>query len=276
MGKIIKGYFEEDYSLVIEDDSDAEIVKSRIFFHDEEPPLTEEGEEEAPEDYEARGGAVVWRHVLTIGFAGKKRSGKDAAAQIARGHLEEAGWVVHTISFADALREYALKLNPWVVSDYEDPPYATDPQRLSRIVRVFGWEGHKDTSYAESVREALQRLGTDVMRAVDEDVWVRLAARKVQEILKDNPDGDLAFIFTDVRFENEAQFILAKSGAVFEMCRPGLNNEDSHASESLELEPNGINIFRIENDDTVQALGDKVLDALIHSVPQPQVKETRP
>ena len=49
--------------------------------------------------------------------------------------------------------------------------------------------------------------------------------------------------------------------------------KDSHASESLELEPNGINIFRIENDDTVQALGDKVLDALIHSVPQPQVKE---
>ena len=50
MGKIIKGHFEEDYSLVIEDDSDAEIVKSRIFFHDEEPPLTAEEEEEAPDD----------------------------------------------------------------------------------------------------------------------------------------------------------------------------------------------------------------------------------
>ena len=50
MGKIIKGYFEEDYSLVIEGDSDAEVVKSTMYFHDEEPPLTVEEEEEAPED----------------------------------------------------------------------------------------------------------------------------------------------------------------------------------------------------------------------------------
>ena len=203
---------------------------------------------------------MTGRHVLTIGFAGKKRSGKDTAAQIARWHLEEAGWEVHTIGFADALREYALKLDPWVVSDYD-----REPQPLSRVIKAFGWENCKGTSYAESVREVLQRLGTDVMRAVDEYVWVRLAASKVRGILEDNPDDYLAFIFTDVRFENEAEYILATSGAVFEMRRPGLNSEDSHASESLELEPNGFNIFRIENDDTVQALGDKVLDALIQA-----------
>ena len=253
MGKIIKGYFEEGYSLLIEDDGDAGIVKSRIFFHDEEPPLTAEEEEEAPEDLSA--GDTVTK---IIGFAGKKRSGKDTAAQIARRYFEEAGWEVHLIGFADALREYALKLNPWVVSDYD-----RQPQPLARVISTFGWENCKGTSYAESVREVLQRLGTDIMRAADEDVWVKLAARKMQETLEGNPHSRPVFIFTDVRFENEVQFILENSGAVFEMHRPGRSNEDSHVSESLELEPNGFNILRIENDDTVRALGKKVLDALI-------------
>lgn len=261
MGKIIKGYFEEDYSLLIEDEGDAGIVKSRIFFHDEEPSLTAEEQEEAPVDPAAdamsQEGAVTGRRIEVIGFAGQKRSGKDTAAQIARRYFEEAGWEVHTIAFADALREYALKLDPWVVSDHDG-----HPEPLARVISAFGWENCKDTSYAESVREVLQRLGADVMRAVDEDVWVKLAGRKMQEILEGGPHSRFVFIFTDVRFENEVQFILENSGAVFEMRRPGRSSEDSHVSEFLELEPNGTNIFAIDNDGNLEQLKKKLSQVL--------------
>lgn len=177
---------------------------------------------------------------LVIGLMGKKRSGKDSFAQRL---VEEHGFT--KVALADPLRQAALALDPIVGAEVDprggaeygyggqvfDIPTA-EPVHLSEVVREHGWEAAKDHwEYGAEVRRILQRLGTESIRALDQDFWVRAAWRTIEAI-----DGPV--VITDVRYPNEAMSLqIARRRGVpaylVRITRPGLKDDgDAHPSET--------------------------------------------
>ena len=141
-----------------------------------------------------------------IGLTGYARSGKDTfAARL----VERHGFT--RASFADPVRLAAIRLDP-IVALPPAPSYSSRRMiycRLSEVIRTYGWERAKD-EFPE-VRRTLQRLGTDAIRTIDPDFWVRMAVGKL--------DPDVPTVFTDVRFPNEADAIRAAGGQIVRMVR---------------------------------------------------------
>lgn len=161
-----------------------------------------------------------------VGLIGKKRVGKDTFAAVL---VEEFGFA--RVAFADPLKEMALAIDPYIQAEHS--------YRLSDAVDVLGWEGAKD-AYPE-VRRFLQRLGTDGVRQFDEDFWVRAgmraAAAKRRPMRLNTSDGRAAtaprpVVITDVRYPNEADAIREAGGTLVRIVRPGVDDGDTHASET--------------------------------------------
>lgn len=172
-----------------------------------------------------------------IGLIGKKRSGKDTFAHALPGYTR--------VAFADPLRQAALALDPFV--GRPALPGRLAPQadvRLSDVVDAIGWEAAKD--YVPEVRRILQRFGTESIRAIDPEFWIRAGVQTIQAT-----DGPV--VVTDVRYPNEADAIAALGGSLIRITRPGFTSEgDPHPSESA-LDGYRVN-FTIANDGTVEAL----------------------
>lgn len=149
-----------------------------------------------------------------IGITGYARSGKDTfAARLTEAH----GFA--KASFAQPVKDAALRLDP-LIPTRDDFPVN---ERLSRVVSRYGWEVAKD-DFPE-VRRTLQRLGTDAIRTLDPDFWVRMAVGKL--------DPAQPTVFTDVRFPNEADAILASGGHLVRVQRPGWElGTERHPSET--------------------------------------------
>lgn len=130
-------------------------------------------------------------------------------------------------------------------------------------IRVYSDED-KSTVYpfwgGRTGREILQQFGTEGLReGFDENIWVKLA-------LYESPDGRHRYskndrvIFTDMRFENEAEEIKRLGGIVIRIDRDvaGLSGSTgSHASE------NGLNDYPdwdyiLDNNGTLQDLYDGI------------------
>jgi hypothetical protein len=148
---------------------------------------------------------------MLIGLTGKKRHGKDTAGRYL---VEHYGFT--QVGFADKVREMALAIDPLVASEL----------RLSELVGAFDWEHAKSVP---EVRRLLQRIGTEGVRdTLGEDAWVRAAFKDL--------DRNRDYVFTDVRFLNEAAAVKQAGGVVWRVSRPDLPDDgDTHASE-LELE----------------------------------------
>lgn len=133
-----------------------------------------------------------------VGMNGYGQTGKDTAAEAA----EFYGW--ERRAFADKLREVLYVLNPtvrWGWGGYIP---------LQELVDTIGWERAKKES--QDVRPLLQRLGTDAGRKlIHEDVWV-------EAVMSDLMPGR-RYIFTDVRFPNEARAIEARGGHIWRVER---------------------------------------------------------
>lgn len=172
-----------------------------------------------------------------IGLVGKKRVGKDTFAERL---IAEHGF--QKVSFSAPVKEAALAVDPivdtWVTGSVYDP--STHRQRLSTLVTHGGWERAKENP---EVRRFLQRLGTDAIRAIDPDFWVRTGMEKAQMHRTGEPmfengyasasTGREAYpvVITDVRFANEARAIKAAGGILVRVERPGSDDGDTHASE---------------------------------------------
>lgn len=181
---------------------------------------------------------------MLIGLAGTAGSGKDTAANFL---VERHGFV--RVAFADAVRDAALALNPWVrwADDRWSPPHI---DRLADIIRVDGWDKAKREK--TEVRRLLQVIGTEVGREIlGPDVWVIIAAQKINAL---GPNAKV--VITDVRFPNEVGFVRAHKGVIAQVTRP--NNPDAiaatHASEKLEVKPDYI----LSNSGTLAQLEEQV------------------
>lgn len=156
-----------------------------------------------------------------VGLVGRKRSGKDT---FARG-LANQGFT--RVAFADPLRDALLETNPIVgvhLTVHGGGASSYHSQRLSAVLAAHGgWEGVKDTKYADEVRGLLQRYG-QAIRRLEPDFWLRQAMAKAQRY--ENA------VITDVRYRNEADAVQMAGGILIRIVRPGLDTSDTHASET--------------------------------------------
>ena len=153
-----------------------------------------------------------------VGFTGFAQVGKDSAA----GFLAEFGY--KRLAFADILRQSLYNLDP--VAYYESPTQGNVGRGLVRVrelVDEFGWDVVK-VWYPE-VRELLQRMGTEVGRALyGESFWVDRVMGQIE------PDGK--YVITDVRFSNEADAVRKAGGRLFRIDRPGVGSVNGHISDT--------------------------------------------
>lgn len=97
----------------------------------------------------------------------------------------------------------------------------------------------KSIKLVASPREIMQRVGTNFFRNIQDNFWLKQADKAL--------GNENSLILTDVRFENEAEWILNKKGLIINIINDNLNNVDPHISESgigkkyitLNLENNG-------------------------------------
>jgi hypothetical protein len=178
---------------------------------------------------------------MLIGLTGKAQAGKDTVAA----HLVN-NYGFTRVAFADSLREMLYALDPIVAED------GLGYIRLVELVDSLGWDEAKQVP---EVRALLQRMGTDAVRAQDENFWVRRACEKIV-----SAGGNV--VVTDVRFPNEADAIGFMEGTVVEITRPGAGlagTNGSHVSESaMERWLDSYFSVQIANDSTLAVLHARV------------------
>lgn len=158
---------------------------------------------------------------------------------------ERSGWEIK--KWAGKLKDIASLLTGIPVKNFEDqefktsllgPEWGTVTDIPLNSVPVFA-----DIQFNKliSVREFLQKLGTDAIRdSLHTNAWVNALMADytpTQVQWSDGPiggykDGPMPnWIITDTRFPNEAQAIKDKDGLVIRVDRPGVKPINNHPSE---------------------------------------------
>jgi hypothetical protein len=145
---------------------------------------------------------------MIIGLTGLAGAGKSTVANYL---VEKHGF--ERVSFAGPLKKMLRTLNPILsVTDNE----GGDEYGLTRAGEIFdlGWTENavkEDPEMGPEYRRLLQVLGTDCIRSIDEEFWVKAARASLVPGLK--------YVFDDVRFPNEAATI--KPWSLWNVIRPG-------------------------------------------------------
>lgn len=127
---------------------------------------------------------------MIVGFCGAAGSGKDTAAEALIAHKS-----FHKISFAAPLKSLLSLLFGWPLKSWDSLEWKETPN---------------EACYGKTPRELAQTLGTDWGRnMVNPNLWVDVTLRGL-------PNGN--FVFTDVRFPNEAEAI-RKAGGILLMVK---------------------------------------------------------
>lgn len=239
---------------------------------------------------------------MIIGVSGRIGSGKDTVGAMIEYLSSECSNKDgnHYRTF-DEFQNYrdgkGNHFQPWYNSDWEIkkfagklkqiasiltgiPTYKFEDQEFKKTFLGTEWDymersggefGNEWTHTQMTVRELLQKLGTDAMRnGLHTDVWVNAT---LSEYLSDtvaegtdefdvlDKDQLPKWIITDVRFPNEANAIILKKGVLIRVIRPGQPMADLHPSETS-LDDYSLFSYTIMNDGTLDDLLNKVSDIL--------------
>ena len=148
-----------------------------------------------------------------IGLTGPAGSGKDTVRQMLEQNHHCTG-----LAFADPMRAMLAPLldlcgvgNEWMT------------QRELKELPIPG--------LGQSYRVLAQRLGTEWGRSIDPDFWIKVAAASMAEVM--NIKGrDTVFVISDVRFDNEAQWVKDHGGVIWHIHRPSAQAVAAHQSEN--------------------------------------------
>jgi hypothetical protein len=181
--------------------------------------------------------------MIVVGLSGYSGAGKDSVADIL---VRDYGFT--KMAFATPIKEKVEILDP--ILGYhkefccENCDAEIEEVRLSTLL-AYGMtqeEIKRDFMYGPELRRVWQYVGTDLFRADDEDYWVKIAERELQQTTAER------VVFTDVRFENEADMIfdlrdglydegagliLEATASVWRIVRPDQHPTDVHVSEQM-------------------------------------------
>lgn len=162
---------------------------------------------------------------MLIGISGAAGAGKDTFAKMLAEELRAAGHWVVVDAFAANLKvsaAAAIGTTPKVLEDFK---------REGTMSVSFSIPGRRSGSVTMTVREYLQRYGTEAHRDVfGDEFWVK---DLLTRYLATGPEAHVRIV-TDCRFENESAVIGEKGGTVFFVTRPdddGIGT--SHPSEQF-------------------------------------------
>lgn len=162
-----------------------------------------------------------------IAFGGRKESGKTELANI----CTKFGY--EKISFALPLKTLVSHIINCDINEINalkkiNKDYFFD----EKICQLIAQETNIPIEYINNkllnkhfcnTREILQYVGTNVIREYDNNWHVK----KIKEIIKD----EQKYVFDDLRFPNEAEFIKSINGDCWFVIRSKLDNVSNHASE---------------------------------------------
>lgn len=150
-----------------------------------------------------------------IGLAGAAGAGKDTAA----------GWLwerhdYRRVAFADPLR--AMLAAVLRLLNEEPEHLMADRDAKEQPIPALAKHG-----VAVSPRAFLQAMGTEGGRSLHPDLWVAIAAARLEQTYLRQP-----VVITDARFPNEWQFIRNLGGQIWRIERPGAGAVRAHVSET--------------------------------------------
>ena len=169
-----------------------------------------------------------------IGFAGRKRCGKTTLAKLLQ---EEENAIIITI--ADYLKYLCcdlMNMSYEELIEKKDNGYTFDiipDERWFKIIDkrtnigVDNIKKELENKHITTIRELLQVIGTDVIRKYNENWHVQ---KMIDEI--ESYSEDKLIVIDDVRFPNEKEAILNRSGEVFFILRPNILEVSNHVSET--------------------------------------------
>lgn len=136
-----------------------------------------------------------WPTLPIIGIAGHARAGKDTIAQIIQQEYR-----CMTYAFAEPLKAMLRAIG-------------LDEQDLN------GWrKDETNNDFQATPRYIMQTLGTEWGReTINDNIWVMAAAKRIKQMNRSQPDATI--IVTDVRFQNEADFV-RQHGFLVHVTRP--------------------------------------------------------
>lgn len=160
--------------------------------------------------------------IYKIGISGKIGSGKSTLATELEKLLKAKNFKVVQRNFADELKQYVAKR------------FNFD------IYLCYSQQGKNKTVFGgKTVGQLLQDVGT-AEREVDEDFWIKAVdsfiAKKTRRAIEEKLESHMVFIISDVRFENEAnwlgdQFIVRLEGDPGQVAAQ-TNRNIAHVSET--------------------------------------------
>lgn len=139
----------------------------------------------------------------------------------------QSGWVIK--KFAGKLKQICSVLLGKEISRFEDREF-----KDSKVGPEWGYG--RDGMHNMTVREFMQRLGTDACRDVfHPNIWVNaLFSDYIPYSARgsDYEEVESKWIVTDCRFINEAQEIKKRGGHIIRVNRGALNEKQRHISET--------------------------------------------
>lgn len=171
--------------------------------------------------------------MIVVGLSGYAGAGKDAVADIL---VRDYGFT--KMAFADPLKRMLRRLDPIIghelyagcCDDCGDIPEVEEVRFSDAAKFGFDDQSLKYSPWAAEVRELWQRFGTEVFREEDDDYWI-------QRAWHDIPGEADRVVFTDVRFENEAEWITDRlqnpRNSLWRVVRPDQYPDTVHESEQM-------------------------------------------
>ena len=181
---------------------------------------------------------------MIISFAGKKRVGKDTAANVL---VKKFGF--KKLNFADPLKEvcskaFNLDIDYFYNDNLKDTEFKTPViimgGNIATLIDVLQEKGIEVTPESElllfenslglhlkSPRHMLQFIGTDLCRKhISENVWIDLFMNEIRKT-----EGNITC--ADARLPNERQAIRELGGINVRVKNNHVESDDSHISENL-------------------------------------------
>jgi hypothetical protein len=177
--------------------------------------------------------------MIFIGFIAEKESGKTTTFNFIKDQIPEAQEVMLAAHLKEACAK-VFNMELYKLESQEerkrllDPPIVLTKADVLELARLFEMDIPNDLVESHigkelmNTRQILQYVGTDILRAVEDDIHLKWAMRRA-------PSSSV-YVVTDIRFPNEFDFFAKKDNFesyYIERTKPTSKDEAAnHASES--------------------------------------------